>query len=269
MIIDSHTHLDVYSNKLIPLKERIGNLKKNLKKNSISKAVVIASLEEDNYHPSMKELVTALENEKDLVLIGTISIDNLSKSKLTELEFFLKNKRIRGVKLYPGYERFYPFDKKCDSVYDLCEKYDVPVIFHTGETLGGGLGMKYAKPEHIDELAVKRPNLKIIIAHLGNPWITDAMVILSRNENVYADISGLVWKSFDSFWKKYYQTEIIKVVKYCLKNKLLFGTDWPCNDPSAYSTFQKDYIKFVNGLKISKKDKEDILSGNAKKLFRI
>ena len=68
-------------------------------------------------------------------------------------------------------------------------------------------------PIYIDEVAVKRPNLKIIIAHLGNPWIDETMLILNRNKNVYADISGLILNCFDEYWSKYYQEMIIKILK--------------------------------------------------------
>ena len=270
MIIDSHIHLDNYSERNLSLAKRLENLKKIMKQNNIAKAVIIASMEEDEEHPSMEVLLKLLEKEKNLFLVGTISITKSNEKKLRRLNELLSKKKIIGIKLYPGYEKFYPYDKTCDKIYDLCEKYNVPVIFHTGETFGTGLGMKYAKPEHIDEVAVKRPKLKIVMAHLGNPWINDTMVILSRNKNVYADISGLVWKSFDKFQKNSWQNEIIKILKFGVNgNKLIFGTDWPCNEDSTYFSFHKDYINFVNSLKISKEDKNKIFCLNAEKLFKL
>ena len=51
--------------------------------------------------------------------------------------------------------------------------------------------LKYAHPLNVDEVAVDNPGVKIIICHLGNPWILDCQEILYKTKNVYADISGL------------------------------------------------------------------------------
>lgn len=269
MIIDVHTHLDIFTTKEFPLKKRIFDLKKIMKENKISKSIILATTDTGSKAPSMKELILEIENEKNLLLIGTIKITDYNEKDLNELEGFLMKKKIIGIKLYPGYEPFYPNDSRCDAIYDLCEKYKVPVIFHSGDTFGSGLGMRYAKSEHIDEVAVKRKKLKIVIAHLGNPWLTDTMEVLFRNENVYSDISGLFWEDFDEYWRKFYGAEIIKILKWCGCNKLLFGTDWPCMDKELYFDYQKRYIKFVNSLKISKSDKEKIFYLNAQKVFGI
>ena len=52
--------------------------------------------------------------------------------------------------------------------------------------------VRFAHPLNIDEIAVENPELTIIMCHLGNPWILDCQEILYKNQNVYADISGLV-----------------------------------------------------------------------------
>lgn len=268
MIIDSHTHLDVYTNKIIPPGKRVSNLKKIMKEGGISKSIVLVDIEKNSL--SVEKLISLLKNEKDILLVGGAKITGISDKDIKKFRELLLNKKIIGIKLYPGYEEFYPNDQRCNKIYDLCEEFNVPAIFHSGVTLGTGLGIKYSKPEHIDEVAVKRPNLKIVIAHMGNPWVNDAMVIAERNKNVYLDISGLVPRSFDSYWKKYYEAEIIKVLKWCSgENKLIFGTDWPFWEESMYLTLTKEYIRFVKSLKISLEDKEKIFSLNARKVFNI
>ncbi len=268
MIIDSHVHLDVYTDKMISPAKRISNLKEIMKKSKISKSIVLSDIEHNSL--PIDDLLVLLKNEKDIFLVGGIKVTNISDKDIKKLRELIINKKIIGIKLYPGYEEFYPNDSRCNKVYDLCEEFNIPVIFHSGDTLGTGKGIKYSKPEHIDEVAVKRPNLKIIIAHMGNPWINDAMVILNRNKNVYADISGLVPRTFDSYWKKYYEAEIIKVLKWCSgENKLIFGTDWPFWEESMYLNLTKEYVKFVNNLKISKEDKEKIFFLNAKRVFNL
>ncbi len=268
MIIDSHVHLEVYTNSIIPPEKRVSNLKEIMKKTGISKSIILTDLEDNRL--SSEEILNLIKNEPDLLLVGAAKITNYSNKDIKKLRKLLINKKIIGIKLYPGYEDFYPNDKRCDKVYDLCEEFNVPVIFHSGDTLGTGKGIKYSMPIHVDDVAVKRPNLKIIIAHLGNPWINDTMVIMGRNKNVYSDISGLVPRTFDPFWKKYYSDQIIRLLKWCNgKNKLIFGTDWPFWDNEMYQTVTKEYVEFVNSLNISKEDKDKIFYLNAKKVFNL
>ena len=111
MIIDSHVHLDnYYYNQRIPLEKRLFNLKKIMKTNNISKSIIIADIDGGENGPSMQELVKLLKNEKNILLVGTIKITKHNQKDLNELRDLLVKKRIIGIKLYPGYENFYPFE---------------------------------------------------------------------------------------------------------------------------------------------------------------
>ncbi|MFA6073633.1 MAG: amidohydrolase family protein [Candidatus Woesearchaeota archaeon] len=269
MIIDAHTHLNLLSDKIRTQKQQLEDLKKFRKKAKIDKTIVFATL------PSLTEdalttsnAIKLCENEKNIFVVAGISI-LFTNDDLQTLRKYLEQKKIVGIKFYTGYEPFYPSDKRADKIYELCEEFDVPAIFHSGDTFKKGVGIKYSQPIHIDELAIKRPNLKIIIAHLGNPWLIDTMEMLYRHDNVYTDISALVWSKFDKYFQKYYNDQIVHIIKWSAKNKLIFGTDWPCNDDSTYETYMTQYVEFVNKLKISKKDKEKIFHLNAETLFKI
>ena len=53
---------------------------------------------------------------------------------LKALESGLKSKRYGCIKIYLGYVHRYAYDKEYEPVYALAQKYDVPVVFHTGDT---------------------------------------------------------------------------------------------------------------------------------------
>lgn len=61
-----------------------------------------------------------------------------------------------------------------------------------GETAGGHGLLKYAHPLTLDETAASHPRVRFIIAHVGSPWILDAVEVMAKNENVYIDVSGLL-----------------------------------------------------------------------------
>ena len=65
-------------------------------------------------------------------------------------------------------------------------------MFHTGDTATSTGSLKHAHPLTLDAVANLRPELKIVICHFGNPWISDVAELIYKHPNVYADISGLV-----------------------------------------------------------------------------
>jgi len=65
------------------------------------------------------------------------------------------------------------------------------------------------------------PDLKIILAHMGLPWYTDAMVVVRKHRNMYSDITGV---SLRPWWG--YQA-LVTFYESDLMHKLLFGSDFP------------------------------------------
>ncbi|HEX4924782.1 MAG TPA: amidohydrolase family protein, partial [Bdellovibrionales bacterium] len=94
-----------------------------------------------------------------------------AKVNVQKLEHALKSRKYRCVKVYLGYEHQFAYDKGYAPVYRLARKYDVPVVFHTGDTYSSKGKLKYADPMTIDEVAVDHPDVTFVIAHCGNPWI--------------------------------------------------------------------------------------------------
>jgi predicted TIM-barrel fold metal-dependent hydrolase len=70
-------------------------------------------------------------------------------------------------------------------------------------------------------VAVKYPDLKLILAHLGHPYEGECVVTIRKHPNVYADVSALHYRPF-----QLYQS-LMLVQEYGVWNKLLFGTDFP------------------------------------------
>jgi predicted TIM-barrel fold metal-dependent hydrolase len=198
MLIDAHTHIATLSDKP-PLEGRKINFDKFLaeaKENDVSHLIVIAGYQPDDlWSGTTSELVNLTRLASNVSVVGSIDITAYQESDLEQLEAWLKEKVVVGVKIYTGYQHIYPSDERCVPIYKLCLKYDAPIIFHSGDTLSGYVQnpkVKYSHPLHIDEVAADYPDLKIVIAHMGNPWLIDCAEVLYKNPNVFADISGLV-----------------------------------------------------------------------------
>jgi uncharacterized protein len=42
-------------------------------------------------------------------------------------------------------------------------------------------------------VALRYPDLKIILAHMGHPWYEDTIAVVRKQPNVYAEISAIYY----------------------------------------------------------------------------
>ncbi|MGG0740290.1 amidohydrolase family protein [Niallia taxi] len=200
---------------------------------------------------------------KTIVYCAGINPYKLGTAALAELEREIQKDNVVGIKIYLGYYPFYAYDQVYDPVYELAEKYDLPVVFHTGDTYSERGLLKYSHPLAIDEVAVKHRNIRFMMAHFGDPWTLTGAEILYKNRNVYADLSGLVVgarKELEQAQEGIFLQHLRHALVYSNSyDKLLFGTDWPLAPFGPY-------IEFIQSL-IPEMYHEDVFYNTALKVF--
>lgn len=262
MIIDVHTHLNNYDEERVhPVQACLDDLRETMRRNGVDYALVLSSYKVNEHRPSTASVIEATENDDNIFVVAGISYLNYKERDLREVSDYLQEGLVKALKLYPGYEPFYPYDKRCQVIYDLAMEYDVPVMFHTGDTYSPQGKVRFAHPLNIDDVAVDHPGMKIVICHIGNPWIRDCMEVVYKNNNVYADISGLVLGNFEDAFEKYMLAQIKEMILYAGEPRyLLYGTDWPISS-------MEGYLAFMRGLDLSPAAKEMIMWRNAAELY--
>jgi uncharacterized protein len=151
--------------------------------------------------------------------------------------------RIRGLKLHPPLQEFFPNDRLAYPLYEVFAEAKLPVLFHTGHSGigsglpgGGGVRLKYGHPMPIDDVAVDFPEMPIILAHPSFPWQDEAISICLHKPNVYIDLSG--WSP------KYFSPTLVQYANTLLKHKVLFGSDYPFITPDRWlADFEKIAIR--------------------------
>ena len=133
--------------------------------------------------------------------------------------------RFRGLKLAPIYQNYHPMDERMQPVYAYCEKNGIPVLFHQGTTFPRRAPLRYASPIQLEDVAMEYPDLRIVIAHMGHPWIDDTVVLIRKQPHVYADISALYYRP----WQFY--NGLMAAHEYGCAHKLLLGSDYPFTTP--------------------------------------
>ena len=163
------------------------------------------------------------------------------------IESGLKSGRYGCIKIYLGYVHQWAYDPKYEPAYSLAEKYNVPVVFHTGDTYSAQGKLKYADPLTIDEVAVDHPKVTFVIAHCGNPWIESAAEVAYKNPNVYLDGSALLIGDFRKMPPGQLDVSMVKSLAWTFSyiedpTKLMFGSDWPLVDIKPYADVFKRAI---------------------------
>ncbi len=268
MIIDTHTHI---------FSEETYNEYFAKAEGKVSKVITISfalmpQQERKMQNYALDDLLKFAVTKNDLYVVAAVNVEKGIPKQLAEIERLIQDKKVWAIKLVPGYQHFYPSDEKIYPVAALAEKYSKPLIFHAGDAYDpeGRALLKYSHPLPIDELAIKFPKCKIVIAHFGFPYLMETAAIVNKNKNVYTDISGTIFESSSEGAAKQLVDQYVKdlqcVFTYFpdVKKKTMFGTDFE-GGPSPLNQV-RPYIDLTEVV-FSKDEQERVFSGLAEELF--
>ena len=160
-------------------------------------------------------------------LIGFLSVDLTQPGWMEDLERGHQQLGLRGVKLLPMYAGFRPDDRAWDAFWQYTSTHGLPVLLHTGTTFISQAPIECTLPRHLDPVAARYPEQRIILAHLGHPWEGECIAVIRKHPHVYADVSALHYRPF-----QLYQS-LMLVQEYGVWSKVLFGTDYPFTTVNA------------------------------------
>ena len=154
-------------------------------------------------------------------LIGFAGIDPTERSAVAEVRIAKNDLRLRGITISPANQDFHPIDTRAMDVYAEAERLGMPILVHPSGHFTEESKLEYGRPYLFDEVARTFPKLRIVIAQLGQPWMDETITLLAKHQHVYADISGLLSRS----WQAY--NALVNTYQQGVIDKLLFGSDFP------------------------------------------
>jgi predicted TIM-barrel fold metal-dependent hydrolase len=200
-------------------------------------------------------------------LVGTCSVDPIRDpyAGVQEVRRMVERHGFRCIKIYPSYDHFYPADESCWELYRTAIELDIPVQFHMGWTPCVNAPMKYQLPHLLDEVGIRFPDLKVIVAHLGYPWVEECACLLAKHENFYADLA---------YWGTFPPEKILRHLNdfrvMCSFDKLLYGSE------NSHTRMFPEVVRGLNDVaddhgfpKIEEKDMEKLMWWNAARLLKI
>ncbi len=132
--------------------------------------------------------------------IGFASVDPHDPHAPEQLERAFTYLHLRGLKLHPGRQHFYPSDGIAEPLYEICEKYDKPIIFHSGLSWEDDTFTKYCRPDVFEKTAAAHPKLRMCLAHFGWPWCRETAMLMLKYPNVYTDTGALYFDCAREFY---------------------------------------------------------------------
>jgi predicted TIM-barrel fold metal-dependent hydrolase len=183
--------------------------------------------------PVPNDYVAEVRDEYEDFFVGFASVDPLKDDCVEEAERTVTDLDLSGFKFQQIAQGFDPSDPEHEELFSTIEDLGVPVVFHGGNsTLGAGapggrgLKIKHGNPMLIDDVAAEHPDLQILTAHPAFPWEKEQLAICQQKGNVYMDLSG--------WMPRYIDDQVLHYAKSLLKDKVMFGTDYPMIEPAPW-----------------------------------
>lgn len=172
------------------------------------------------------ETIASFVNADPLHRVGFAGIDPLAESAFDDLAL-VHELGLSGVTISPADQACRPTHDRCVSILEQCAAMKLPVL-----TANPGLAdrrsvAEFARPSLWDEVIRDLPTLTLILGDLGCAWLDETMLMISRHERVFAEISGVT----PHLWSLYHTLQL--ALERRITHKLLFGSGFPRETPQA------------------------------------
>ncbi len=184
--------------------------------------------------------------------IGFLSLDPTQPGWQDELHHGHQDLKLKGVKLMPMYAGFYPNDRKLDFLWEYATRHHLPVLLHTGTTFIREAPLDCTFPRYIDDVAIRFPQVKLIMAHLSHPFEGECVATIRKHPNVYADCSAIYYRPFQNYHS------LMLVQEYRVWGKVLFGSDYPFATVSASLAGMRGLNKMLEGTALPRLDMDQM-----------
>jgi predicted TIM-barrel fold metal-dependent hydrolase len=185
--------------------------------------------EEDN-----KEIISLSKQFNEIIPVAGVSVEKGIRYALRDLKKYF-DEGCAAIFLSPFSMKYPLNDRLLYPLYGFCELMQKPIIVHGGVHYWRGAYMWNGQPQSIDEVAVDFPELKLIVSHGGNGFGPPILAVAQRHPNVYLEFSALN--------PAYMAPEFLYATNTYLKNKCIFGSDYPLIDFNVAISYWKKVLR--------------------------
>jgi len=203
------------------------------------------------------DFIAACVREYSGRAVGLCCVDPNDPGAPAELERSITKLGLRGLKLSPVYQGFDPWSPEAWKLYEMCDGLGVPILFHQAGAFAAQAVLEWGNPLLLDKVARTFPNLRMILAHLGQPWAEETIQMMRKHKQVYSDLAARYYRR----WQFY--NALMLAIDYGVTGQLLFGSDFPMQSTEeALAAFRaiNDWGPDVRLPRIPEQTIEDIIA---------
>ena len=152
---------------------------------------------------------------------GFACVEPMAADASRKLEYAIKELGLHGLKISPVYGGFDPWAREAGEVYKTCDRLGIPLLWHQSAGYAADCCLEYGNPILLDRIGREFPNLRMIVAHFGQPWIGETAVLLRKHPQIFSDLSA----RFHRRWQLF--NALMLAQEYRITGQLLFGSDFP------------------------------------------
>ena len=196
----------------------------------------------------VNDFAISLLQYPNVIPFGSVHPD--SENALSELSR-LQKAGVKGIKFHNEYQGFFVDDGKGMRIYEECVRLGLIMLFHGGADRGFSPPVKTA-PRRMRRVALRFPQAKIIVAHLGGQDMQQEAIDELADTNVYIDTS-FVSRSVEPSVAE-------RSIRAFGFDRVIFGSDCPWDTPA-------NTVAFLQAMDFSQEEYEKIYSKNALKIL--
>lgn len=186
--------------------------------------------------------------------IGFAAVDPRRPDAMDLLVHSIEDLKLKGVKFGPIYNGVSVLDPRMTPVWEYCSRHNLPVTLHMGTTFAEGTSNRLGRPDDVEDIGQRYPDLKLIMAHLAHPWIDDCITIIRRNPNIYSEISGIFYRP----WQFYNALVSAQEYRVTERSKIFWGTDFPFSEVDEAIAALRNVNRFTEGTALPRVSQESI-----------
>ena len=229
----------------------VDGIKAHMRASGVDKSVVLGIVDRPDQVIRANNWLISIQDDM-LVPFGALH-PNL-ENKADEVRRLREN-GVKGIKLHPMMNRFFPDDPNMFPVYEEMGE-DMVLAIHSGSFPGTGPDETiYASPDRIMNVVRRFPKLKVIALHLGGFYMLDeAERELIGRENVIIDTT------WPPSLREVAPDTLNAIINKQGAHKVCLGTDYPLASQEAEAAY-------IGSLPFTTTEIEGILGENARRLI--
>jgi predicted TIM-barrel fold metal-dependent hydrolase len=161
-------------------------------------------------------------------LVGFASVDPLARDAPDRLDQAVADLGLRGLKLSPPSQEFYPDDQAAYPLYERAQALGIPIVMHTGMSWEPNARLAWGHPMHLEPVLADFPGLRIVAAHFAWPWSLELATLALKYPNLYIDTAALYFDNPNDFVADLFVRRLsLTMIERSLRHQIVFGSNYP------------------------------------------